>query len=112
MSKQNYQQSIYDVVKMIPCGRVTSYGAIAEFLSLGSARMVGWALNRLSGNNPEQIPAHRVVNAKGVLTGSASFHPPSLMAKLLEEEGVPVEHGKVRSFEDYFWHPGQLLDGF
>ncbi len=106
----DYQQSIYDVVSLIPKGRVTSYGAIAQFLSLGSARIVGWALNRLSGNNPRQIPAHRVVNAKGVLTGWRAFGSPNTMTSLLQSEGVVVEGNRVVDFASTFWHPEELVE--
>ncbi len=107
-SPYNYQQAIYDLVSVIPRGRITSYGALANFLSLGSARMVGYALNKLSGNNPDKIPAHRVVNAKGVLTGWRAFGTPTMMALLLKSEGVEIENNRVKNFEKYFWHPEEL----
>ncbi len=93
---------------MIPEGRVTTYGAIADFLSLGSARMVGWALNKC-GNTDLPIPAHRVLNRLGELSGRAAFKPPSAMQTLLEKEGIIVENNRVKHFKDVFWHPENLL---
>ena len=95
---------VYDVVKQIPYGKVTSYGAIAEYLgSKGSARMVGWAMN--SSHGLEDVPVHRVVNRNGVLT--AKHHCPGsrLMEQLLENEGIPVEDDQIVDFKEYFWDP-------
>ena len=103
-----YQDDIYDVVRLIPKGRVSSYGAIADYLALGSARMVGWALNKSFGKSDEPIPAHRVVNRKGELSGRAAFSPPSKMQELLESEGVQVENDKVVDFKKLWWHPEEL----
>lgn len=101
-------QQVYEVVRHIPYGRVTSYGAIAEFLgSKGSARMVGWAMNS-SHSFPENLPAHRVVNRNGVLTGKHHFGGQDIMKNLLETEGVTVEENKITNFEDCFWHPKEL----
>lgn len=107
--KNHYFEQVYDVTRSIPLGRVTTYGAIADYLALGSARMVGWALNKcdLTGNG--DIPAHRVINRKGELSGRAHFKPPSLMRKLLESEGVKVKKHKVLFFDDLFWHPSEDL---
>ncbi len=107
MINGHYFQQVYDVTCLIPEGRVSTYGAIADFLSLGSARMVGWALNNL-GNQRGIVPAHRVVNRKGELSGRMFFHPPELMSKLLESEGVIVIDNYVKDFERLFWHPRQL----
>lgn len=104
----DYYTAVYEVVCSIPLGRVSTYGAIADFLSLGSARMVGYALRQL----PEElsdIPAHRVVNAKGELSGRHAFRPPSLMQRLLETEGVMIANDKVADFKSLFWHPEEGL---
>ena len=106
MSKPNYQEQVYEVTRLIPMGRVTTYGAIADYLALGSARMVGWALNRsFTGYS---VPAHRVVNRKGELSGRNHFPTPTLMQELLEQEGVVIEDNKVKDFTDLFWHPEEL----
>ncbi len=108
MSKQNYYQQVYDVTQMIPEGRVSTYGAIADYLSLGSARMVGWALGK-SFSGISGVPAHRVVNSKGELSGRASFSHPDLMQQLLEEEGVKVNNHKVQNFKKLLWKPIDYL---
>lgn len=96
---------VYDVTKCIPYGRITSYGAIARFLGSGrSARMVGWALNG-SHNSKEFIPAHRVVNRNGLLTGKRHFGNSSTMRQLLENEGIIVEEDQIVNFEEKFWDP-------
>lgn len=96
---------VYEVVKLIPYGRVTSYGAIANYLgSKGSARMVGWAMNA-SLSSAVAIPAHRVVNRNGVLTGRHYFGSPDIMQQLLENEGIKVKDDKIVNFEKYFWDP-------
>ena len=99
---------IYEVVSLIPRGRVTSYGAIARYLGLKSARMVGWAMNQLH-SRPE-VPAHRVVNSAGILSGAAAFDPRRPMQQLLEEEGVEIQdNNKVRHFKKVFWDPSGEL---
>lgn len=96
---------VYDVTKLIPYGRVTSYGAIARFLGSGrSARMVGWALNVCHGS-PEFIPAHRVVNRNGLLTGKYHFGNSSTMEQLLANEGIIIEDDRIINFNDKFWDP-------
>ena len=96
---------VYDVTRLIPYGRVTSYGAIAHYLgSARSARMVGWALN-VSHNNPEFIPAHRVVNRNGLLTGKHHFGNSTTMAQLLENEGIIIEDDCIINFREKFWDP-------
>ena len=96
---------VYEVVKEIPFGRVTSYGAIAAFLGAQmSARMVGWAMNA-SHTAADPVPAHRVVNRNGLLTGKHHFGAPNLMEQLLESEGIHVENDKIIDFEKYFWDP-------
>jgi methylated-DNA-protein-cysteine methyltransferase-like protein len=105
--KNSYFDLVYRVTAAIPPGRVTNYGAIADFLALGSARMVGWALNKCGHLN---IPAHRVVNRKGELSGRNMFPSPTMMQEKLEQEGVVVENDKVTEFKTLFWHPGDYLN--
>jgi methylated-DNA-protein-cysteine methyltransferase-like protein len=107
--QDSFFQRVYKVVKQIPYGRVTSYGAIAEYLgSKGSARMVGWAMNG-SHKMPENIPAHRVVNRTGLLTGKHHFGGPEVMKQLLESEGNIVENDRVVNFKTKFWKPAENL---
>jgi len=108
--KFSFYESVFDVVRQIPKGKVTSYGAIARFLGSGkSARMVGWAMNASHGQMPE-VPAQRVVNSAGLLTGKHHFGTGNEMKDLLEGEGVAVENDKVVRFQEYFWDPNQLMD--
>lgn len=110
MDDISFFEKVYEVVKLIPHGRVTSYGAIAAYLgSKGSARMVGWAMNA-SHSAKENIPAHRVVNRKGLLTGKQHFGAPTIMQQLLESEGVKVETDQVIDFGKYFWDPSKELN--
>ena len=96
---------VYEVTCLIPYGRITSYGAIARYLGSGrSARMVGWALNASHGNK-EFIPAHRVVNRKGMLTGKHHFGNSSTMEQLLSNEGAIIEDDRIINFEELFWDP-------
>lgn len=107
MANEGFFQKVYEVTKLIPYGRVTSYGSIAKYLgSSKSARMVGWALN---GSNKENVPAHRVVNRKGLLTGKHHFLGTNLMQQLLESEGVIVVENQVQDFEKLFWDPMKEL---
>lgn len=106
MSSNSYFDLVYEVTRHIPPGRVSTYGAIADFLSLGSARMVGWALNQCHGLR--DVPAHRVVNSKGELSGRMHFKPPSAMAARLRKEGVKVKEDRVVDFEKLFWHPKEM----
>ena len=109
MKEENFFQRVYEVARQIPCGKVTSYGAIANFLgSRGSARMVGWAMN--ASHNMEDVPAHRVVNRKGLLSGKHHFGGTNLMQQLLESEGIPVEENQIIDFEKHFWEPGEFLN--
>ncbi len=109
MDKENFFERVYEVVRQIPPGRVTSYGAIAEFLGTkGSSRMVGYAMNACGTAWPP-VPAHRVVNRRGLLTGKRSFSSPQLMQQLLESEGVKIENDKVVDFKSLFWQPGAEL---
>jgi len=101
----NFFNRVYEVTCLIPYGRVTSYGAIARYIgSPGASRMVGWALNNCHYEE-EFIPAHRVVNRNGVLTGKHHFRHPGLMQELLESEGVRVVSDKVADFDRLFWEP-------
>jgi len=107
MEKSSFFQDVYDVVKLIPPGRATSYGAIAHYLGTkSSARMVGWALN---SSYVQDIPAHRVVNRKGVLTGKVYFGDSDRMQKLLEAEGVKIKDNQIENFDQIFWDPSKEL---
>jgi methylated-DNA-protein-cysteine methyltransferase-like protein len=107
-AKQNFYGDVYEVVKLVPRGRVTSYGAIARYLGTGmSARMVGWAMNACHGL--KDVPAHRVVNSQGLLTGKGHFGSPTAMEKRLAREGVKVVKDKVVDFEKRLWDPGKEL---
>ena len=100
----NFFDKVYEVAKLIPFGRVTSYGAIATYLGAAkSARMVGWAMN--ASHNNDEIPAHRVVNRKGLLTGKHHFDGTNLMQQLLESEGIIVKDNQIQHFETVFWDP-------
>jgi methylated-DNA-protein-cysteine methyltransferase-like protein len=102
-------ENVFDVARLIPRGRITSYGAIAKYLGTGrSARMVGYAMNSCGTQIPP-IPAHRVLNRNGQLTGKHHFSPASLMQTLLEKEGVKVKNDKVLDFEKVFWDPAEHL---
>jgi methylated-DNA-protein-cysteine methyltransferase-like protein len=103
--QENFFHQVYEVVKLIPKGRVTSYGAIAKYLSSPkAARMVGWAMNN-SHNLEDNIPAQRVVNRIGLLTGKAFFGKGNEMAMLLKKEGIEVKDDQIMNFEKYFWDP-------
>ncbi len=109
IQNENFFLNVYEVVKCIPPGRVTSYGAIARYLGAArSARMVGWAMNS-SHYHDEYIPAHRVVNSKGILTGKHHFRNEQLMQELLENEGLAIENDQITDFEKYFWDPNKEL---
>jgi len=100
----DFYHSVYEIVKRIPEGRVTTYGAIAKALgSAQSSRMVGWAMN--ASHSLENVPAHRVVNRNGLLTGKMHFTPPERMQTLLEAEGLTVINDQIVSFEKHFWDP-------
>jgi methylated-DNA-protein-cysteine methyltransferase-like protein len=109
MLNEGFFERVYDLTRMIPYGRVTSYGAIARYLGSGqSARMVGWALNA-SHTGKEFIPAHRVVNRNGLLTGKHHFGNSSTMRQLLENEGIIIENDQIINFEEKFWDPMKEL---
>jgi len=100
---------VYEVVRLIPPGRVTSYGAIARYLgTTGSARMVGWAMNA-SHSHHEFVPAHRVVNRNGLLTGRHHFETPEAMKELLINEGIKIKDNQIVNFKKYFWDPSAEL---
>jgi methylated-DNA-protein-cysteine methyltransferase related protein len=108
-NETDFFDRVYEVTRLIPYGRVTSYGAIARFIGSGrSARMVGWALN-VSHNKPEFIPAHRVVNRNGLLSGKHHFGNSTTMQQLLENEGLTIEDDKVTDFREKFWEPSSEL---
>ncbi|MFD0834416.1 MGMT family protein [Mariniflexile aquimaris] len=100
-------EKVYQVAKLVPYGRVTSYGAIANYLGARkSARMVGYAMN---GSHNKDVPAHRVVNRKGLLTGKHHFDGTNLMQQLLESEGIEVVDNQIQNFEKVFWNPSEEL---
>lgn len=99
---------VYQVVRLIPEGRVSSYGAIAKYLgAVRSSRMVGWAMNAC--HDVKDVPAHRVVNRKGLLTGKMHFRTPTQMQEKLEAEGLRIVDDQIIDFEKYFWDPAQEL---
>ena len=109
MDKSDFFENVYAVVKLIPRGRVTSYGAIASYLgSKQSSRMVGWAMN--AAHKLKEVPAHRVVNRNGVLTGKHHFETPDRMQELLDDEGVKVINDEIVDFDKCFWNPTIELD--
>ena len=102
--KDSFFERVYEVVRQIPSGRVTSYGAIAKALGAArSARMVGYAMN--ASHAIEDVPAHRVVNRKGMLTGKFHFEGTNLMQQLLESEGIKVENNQIVDFDKHIWNP-------
>ncbi len=108
-SSDNFFEKVYAIVKCIPYGRVTSYGAIAKYLGASkSARMVGWAIN--ASRNNTTIPAHRVVNKNGLLTGKQHFNGTNLMQQLLESEGIIIKENQVQNFSAIFWNPSVKLN--
>ncbi len=108
-SPDNFFEKSYAIARLIPYGRVTSYGAIASYLGAArSARMVGWAMNN-SSNQKDEVPAHRVVNRKGLLTGKHHFDGTNLMQQLLENEGIVVIDNQIQDLESVFWNPSEEL---
>ena len=103
----SFFEKVYEVARKIPYGRVTSYGAIAKYLGASrSARMVGYAMN---GSHDKDVPAHRVVNRKGLLTGKHHFDGTNLMQQLLESEGIKVIENQIQNFDEVFWEPSKEL---
>lgn len=108
MDRKQFFIDVYETVKLIPEGRVTTYGAIAKYLGLkGYARVVGWAMH--GAVREAQVPAHRVVNSQGELTGRHHFDSPSLMQSLLEAEGLTIDNNRIKQFNKYFWDPSKEL---
>jgi methylated-DNA-protein-cysteine methyltransferase-like protein len=108
MADTGFFDKVYAVALQIPYGRVTSYGSIAKYLGAAkSARMVGWAMN--ASHNIPDLPAHRVVNRKGLLTGKHHFQGTNLMQQLLENEGVIVVNNQIQNLESLFWNPSEVL---
>ena len=109
MDKSDFFENVYAVVKLIPKGRVTSYGAIACYLgSKQSSRLVGWAMN--ASHKLNGVPAHRVVNRKGILTGKHHFETSNRMQELLEKEGVNIKEDQIVNFNELFWDPIKELE--
>ncbi len=108
---EDFFQNVFDVVRLIPKGRVTNYGAIAKYLgSARSSQMVGWAMNASHTVPLGNIPAHRVVNRIGELTGKNHFATPFLMKELLENEGIKVVKDKIKNFDKIYWDPMKELE--
>lgn len=108
-NNDSFFQQVFQVARLVPYGRVTSYGAIARYLgAAGSARMVGWAMNQSHSQTP-LVPAHRVVNRNGMLTGKHHFEYAGQMQELLEREGVMVKDDQVINFNRVFWDPTEHL---
>lgn len=108
-TQPDFFEMVFQVVRLIPRGRVTSYGAIARYLGTGgSARTVGWAMNQ-SHSAQYDVPAHRVVNRNGMLTGKHHFSSPDEMQQLLAEEGIQVENDCIQNFKNHFWDPALEL---
>jgi len=109
MNNANFFEKVYSITRQIPTGRVSTYGAIAKYIgSPQASRMVGWALNNTRFNE-DFVPAHRVVNRIGMLTGKHHFRHASLMQELLESEGVKVKDDRIVDFESFFWDPSKEL---
>lgn len=108
IDSNSFFDRVYEVVRLIPLGRITTYGAIAKTLGTAkSARMVGWAMN--ASHSKENIPAHRVVNRKGLLTGKHHFDGTNLMQQLLEAEGIQVIDNQIQDFQKHFWDPATAI---
>ncbi len=108
-TQRSFFEEVYAVVRLVPKGRVTSYGAIAKFLGTGkSARMVGWAMNAAHMGKPK-VPAHRVVNRNGMLSGKMHFATPTLMQELLEKEKIVVKKDTIQDFDKLFWDPAKEI---
>jgi len=109
LEEKNFFERVYEVARQIPKGKVTSYGAIAKSIGAAkSARMVGYAMN--SAKDLEDVPAHRVVNRNGLLTGKSHFGDHSAMQEVLATEGIKVKDNKVQDFEKHFWNPAKELE--
>jgi len=109
MTDETFFERVYEVARLVPYGRVTTYGAIAKYLGTGlSARMVGWAMNKCHVH-PHPVPAHRVVNRNGLLTGKHHFGGSEIMQQLLESEGITVIDDQIQDFKKHFWDPATEL---
>lgn len=109
MDPESFYEKVYEVVRLVPAGRVTSYGAVAAYLGTkGSSRMVGYAMHGAGSVFPP-VPAHRVVNSKGLLTGKYHFDTPDLMQQLLENEGIRIADDQVVNFKNVYWDPAVEL---
>lgn len=106
-NKPHYFEQVWDITQQVPVGKFTTYGSIADYLHLGSARMVGWALRNLDFMN-DDVPAHRVLNSKGELSGRNAFPTPETMLTRLTSEGVEVKNWKVIDFNKHYWHPQEM----
>jgi methylated-DNA-protein-cysteine methyltransferase related protein len=107
--EENFFELVFEVARQIPKGKVTSYGAIAACLGTkSSARMVGWAMNGAHKVKPK-VPAHRVVNRNGILTGKFHFSPPELMEQLLKKEGIKIKDDQILNFKNHYWDPAEEL---
>jgi methylated-DNA-protein-cysteine methyltransferase-like protein len=107
---KDFFEMVYQVVRLIPKGKVTNYGAIAKYLgSARSSRMVGWAMNA-AHSQKKKVPAHRVVNRNGELTGKHHFTTPNMMQELLEKEGLKIVKDKIKNFDAHFWNPMKELE--
>ncbi|MDA0793776.1 MAG: MGMT family protein [Bacteroidetes bacterium] len=110
-TENSFFSKVYEVVRSVPEGKVTTYGAIAKYLgSPQSSRMVGWAMN--AAHSHPDVPAHRVVNRKGLLTGKHHFGGSNVMNQLLENEGIKIMQDQIQNFESYFWDPLEQLRDF
>ena len=110
MPDKDFFQDVYEVVRLIPFGKVTSYGAIARYLGAArSSRLVGYAMNA-SHTQSQYVPAHRVVNRNGLLTGKHHFANENSMQELLEMEGLTIENEQIKDFKKYFWDPNEALN--
>jgi methylated-DNA-protein-cysteine methyltransferase-like protein len=106
--EQSFFDKVFDVVRQIPAGRITTYGIIAKHIgSPKAARMVGWAMNK-SGLEKEYVPAHRVVNRKGLLTGKHHFANQNTMVEMLESEGITIIENQIQNFEKLLWYPEEF----
>ena len=104
MPKENdWTAAVYDIVRQVPKGKVTTYGFVAKIVG-ATPRMIGWAMNN-AGNQKPKVPAHRVVNRVGLLTGRMHFNPPEQMQKLLEKEGIKIKDHQIINFEAHLWQP-------
>lgn len=101
--ESNWTDAVYDIVRQVPKGKVTTYGFVAKIIG-ATPRMIGWAMNNAHNQKPK-VPAHRVVNRVGLLTGRMHFSPPEKMQELLEKEGIKIEDHQILNFEAHLWQP-------